>query len=412
MAISVYEDGGQNVLAYNQAAQLYGVSDTSQVYFVQPSQNGQYEVVFGDGVYGRKPKDGSTVVVNYRACSGELPNGASLFSPDGAIDGHANISVTTVSSAVGGATSETLESIKYNAPRSFQAQNRAVTASDYETLLLNQFSDIQAISVYGGEETDPPRFGKVFISVDVADADGAPELRKKAFLDYIQEKAPLTVQAEFINPAFIYVQVTSTITYNINNTTKNIADIETAVQSAISSFNSTNLQNFNVSLYYSTLCSSIDGADQSILSNDTELFLIKRVIPVTNTDYSFIVETHNALQSETGVKLTVDEPHFGHTLTSTTFTYQDTACILVDDTLGNVFIAARQASTIQVIRNIGTINYTTGKVTIVNLNISAYEGNYIKLMFRTLSKNITSTQNAILQIDPIDVFITAVGVKQ
>jgi len=412
MAISVYEDGGQNVLAYNQAAQLYGVSDTSQVYFVQPSQNGQYEVVFGDGVYGRKPKDGSTVVVNYRACSGELPNGASLFSPDGAIDGHANISVTTVSSAVGGATSETLESIKYNAPRSFQAQNRAVTASDYETLLLNQFSDIQAISVYGGEETDPPRFGKVFISVDVADADGAPELRKKAFLDYIQEKAPLTVQAEFINPAFIYVQVTSTITYNINNTTKNIADIETAVQSAISSFNSTNLQNFNVSLYYSTLCSSIDGADQSILSNDTELFLIKRVIPVTNIDYSFIVETHNALQSETGVKLTVDEPHFGHTLTSTTFTYQDTACILVDDTLGNVFIVARQASTIQVIRNVGTINYTTGKVTIVNLNISAYEGNYIKLMFRTLSKNITSTQNAILQIDPIDVFVTAVGVKQ
>ena len=412
MAISVYEDGGQNVLAYNQAAQLYGVSDTSQVYFVQPSQNGQYEVVFGDGVYGRKPKDGSTVVVNYRACSGELPNGASLFSPDGAIDGHANISVTVVSSAVGGTTSETVESIKYNAPRSFQAQNRAVTASDYETLLLNQFSDIQAISVYGGEETDPPRYGKVFVSVDVADADGAPELRKKAFLEYIQEKAPLTVQAEFIDPAFIYVQVSSTIAYNINNTTKNISDIETAVQSAISNFNTTTLQNFNVSLYYSALCSAIDGADQSILSNDTELFLIKRVVPVTNYDYGFVVETHNVLQTETGVKLTVSEPHYGHTLTSTPFTYQDTACILVDDTLGNVFIAARQASTIQVIRNVGTINYTTGKVTIVNLNISAYEGNYIKMMFRTLSKNITSTQNAILQIDPIDVSVTAVGVKQ
>lgn len=412
MAISVYEDGGQNVLAYNQAAQLYGVSDTSQVYFVQPSQNGQYEVVFGDGVYGRKPKDGSTVVVNYRACSGELPNGASLFSPDGSIDGHSNISVTTVSSAVGGATSETLESIKYNAPRSFQAQNRAVTSSDYETLLQNQFSDIQAISVYGGEETDPPRYGKVFISVDVADADGAPELRKKAFLEYIQEKAPLTVQAEFIDPAFIYVQVVSTITYNINNTTKNISDIETAVQSAISSFNLNNLQNFNVSLYYSALCSAIDGADQSILSNDTELFLIKRVMPRTNYDYSFVVETHNTLQTETGVKLTASEPHYGHTLTSTPFTYQDTTCILVDDTLGNVFIAARQASTIHVIRIVGTINYTTGKVTIVNFNISSYEGNYIELLFRTLSKNITSTQNAILLIDPIDVSVTAVGVKQ
>lgn len=411
--VTVYEDGGQTIQSYTLGTQLYSVTNTSKIYFIQPAQNQQYELIFGDNVFGRKPKDGSTVVVRYRATSGELPNGANIFSPDGPIDGHSNVSVTTVTSATGGALSESNESIRYNAPRAFQAQNRAVTASDYETLLKNQFSDIRAISVYGGEEATPPKYGRVYVSVDVADADGAPEIRKQAYLDYIKDKSPLTIQVEFVDPSFLYVGVDSTVYFNINDTNKTTTDIETISKAAVSTFNSVNLSNFKKTLYYSTLVTSIDDSDTSILSNDTELTLMKRITPLLNQNYAFSVTVDNELQQETGRKLSVAETHYGHTLTSSTFTYNGVRCLLVDDSLGNVYIAVEEASLIRVLRSVGTLNYNTGVLTIgTSFNISGYEGNYIELRFKTLSKNIESKTNTIIAIDPLDVTVRAVGVKQ
>jgi hypothetical protein len=411
--VTVYEDGGQTIQPYTLATQLYEVRDSSKVYFVQPAQNQQYELVFGDNVFGRKPKDGSTVVVRYRASSGELPNGARVFSADGPIDGHSNVSITTVTSAAGGAISETVESIRFNAPRAFQAQNRAVTASDYETILQNRFSDIQAISVYGGEEASPPRYGRVYISVDVAGADGAPETRKQEYLNYIKDKTPLTIQVEFVDPSFLYVAVDSTVYYNANETNKTTSDIETMVQGSISTFNAVNLSDFKKTLYYSTLVSNIDDSDISVIGNDTELTLIKRIIPTLNEGYAFTVSMDNALQQEQGRKLSVSETHFGHTFTSSSFIFDGVRCILVDDSIGNVFIAVEEADTIRVIRSVGSLNYNTGVLTVgKSFIISSYEGNYIELRFKTLSKNIQSKTNTIIAIDPLDVTVTAIGVKQ
>lgn len=411
--VVVYEDGGQTSLTYTSASQLYNLTNSSRVFFVQAAQNQQYELIFGDGVFGRRPKDGSTVVVRYRACSGELPNGARVFKEDGPIDGHANVVITTVTSASGGAIAETVESIRYNAPRSFQSQNRAVTASDYETLLLAQFSDISAISVYGGEDASPPQYGKVFVSVDVADADGAPELRKQAYLNYIKDKTPLSMQVVFVDPTFVYVEVNSTVYFNTNVTNKTTSDIETSAKAAISAFNQTNLSDFKTTLHYSSLVKAIDAADSSIVSNDTELTLIKRVTPRLNEGYPFSIVVNNKLQTETGKKLVASESHFGHTLTSSSFTYDGSRCILVDDSLGTVFIALQEAQTIRVLRSVGTINYEDGSVTIgESFNISGYEGNYIELRFKTDSKNIQSKTNTIIAIDSLDVIVSAVGVKE
>jgi len=411
--VTVYEDGGQTIQSYTLGSQLYDVTNTSKIYFVQPAQNQQYELIFGDNVFGRKPKDGSTIVVRYRATSGELPNGATTFSADGPIDGHTNVVVTTVTTATGGAVSETNESIRYNAPRAFQAQNRAVTASDYETLLKNQFSDIRAISVFGGEEASPPRYGRVYVSVDVADADGAPEIRKKAYLDYIKDKSPLTIQVEFIDPSFLYVEVNSTVYFNSNETSKKTSDIETIVKGAISTFNTINLSDFKKTLFYSTLVKAIDDSETSIIGNDTELTLIKRITPTLNTDYAFSVSVDNVLQTEMGKKLSASEAHYGHTLTSSSFTYDGVRCQLIDDSLGSVFIAVEEADTIRVIRRVGTLDYQTGVLTVESsFNVSSYEGNYIELKFKTASKNIESKTNTILAIDSLDVSVAAVGVKQ
>lgn len=409
--ITVYEDGGQTIDTYVRVDKITNVSSTSKIYFVQAAENQQYEIVFGDGVFGNKPKDGSSIVVKYRACSGELPNGASVFTSDSAIDGHNNISVSTVSAAGGGAVSETIESIRFNAPKSFQAQDRAITVSDYETLLTNKFSDIQAISVYGGEDADPPQFGKVFISVDVFNADGAPESRKTIFRDYIKQKTPLTIDPVFVDPQFMYVKVASNVLYNVNKTTKSSSDITTLVQAAVSNYSLNNLENFKVVMYYSGLVGAIAAADPSIVSNDTAAKIALRITPTTNTPYSAVIDTYNPLATYTTSLTSSIETHYGQTLTSSTFTYNNNACVLVDDSRGNVYIAANRVTYIEPLIQVGTINYTTGRIKITALNISSYQGNYIELLFTPASKNISSVKNVILAIDPIDVTVNVSGVK-
>jgi len=410
--VTLYEDNGATILPYTRADQLLGVNDTSKAFFLQGAENQQYEIVFGDNVFGRKPKDGSSVVVKYRVSSGELSNGCYEFASDGSIDGHPNVQITTITSSQGGSVAESIQDIKFNAPRLFQAQNRAVTESDYEVLLLNQFADIQAISAYGGETISPPQFGKVFISADVANADGAPESRKKAYYDYIIQKTPATIAVEFVDPQFLYTKVNTTVYYDVNNTVKSTADIETSTKAAISQYNNDSLGNFKKTLYFSKLVEMIDASDSSILSNDTSLSLVYRLYPQTNTDISYRLQVNNELQTETGLRLSADEKHYGHTLTSSVFTYLGSRCVLVDDTQGIVYIAAKQSDRIEVIKPIGTLSYVDGTLILVNFNVSSYEGNYIELIYKTKTKNILGSKNVILAIDPVDVEVVVQGVKQ
>jgi hypothetical protein len=412
LGVTIYEDGGQTITPYTKVDNIAGVTSTSPVFFVQGAENQQYEIIFGDDVFGKKPKDGSTAVIKYRTSSGELPNGASLFVADSAIDGHTSITVTTSASASGGAISESVDSIRYNAPRAFQAQDRAVTVSDYETLLTNRFSDIQAISVYGGEDADPPQFGKVYISVDVFNADGVSESRKSIFKNYIQDKTPITIGVLFVDPVFMYVHVTSNVSYDVNITNKTTSDITTLVQGAISTYSLNSLENFKKTLYHSMLTKQIDAADLSIIGNDTSIQIAIRVVPQTNSNYSFVVETYNELASEIGPRLDIAEVHYGHTLTSSYFTYNGVQCLLVDNTLGNVYIAAQQGSYITPLISVGTLNYTTGKLQIFNFNITGFDGNYLNLFFTPKSKNIQGFKNVILAIAPTDVTVNVTGVKK
>jgi hypothetical protein len=382
------------------------------VFFVQAAENSQYEVLFGDNVFGRRPKNGSYVVARYRATSGELPNGATRFVVDGPIDGHANVSVSVITAATGGSVAETVDSIRFNAPRSFQAQDRAVTSSDYETLLKSRFADIQTISVFGGEEADPPQFGKVFISVDVADADGAPETRKQAYLDYIRTKTPLTINVGFVDPDFMYVRVNSTVLYNVNNTMKTYLDIKSLIQAGISGYNLTSLSDFKSTLFISELSDAINNADTSIVSNDTKIKLVRRVVIPTNKATNIVTTFDNQLQTETGVKLKADEIHYGHTLTSSIFNVNGIPCLLVDDSLGNIYVGTQAAQAVSVVRPVGTIDYETGKVVISALTVDSYAGNYIELRATPRTQNVSSKKSTILLIDDYDVDVNVVGIKR
>ena len=411
VSVTVIEDGGSTTLAYTKTETLIGLTSLTRAYFVEAAENQQYEVRFGDNVFGRKPRDGSVIVVEYRTSSGELPNGASTFLNDGNIDTHANVSITTISSATGGAINETIESIRYNAPRNFQVQGRAVTATDYETILKANFGDIQSISAYGGEDLVPPQFGKVFISVDVQNADGTPANRIKTFGDFIKDKTPLTIDVVFVDPQFMYVRVISDIKYNVNATTKLSSDIRTSVLSKISAHNTTNLEGFKKTIFYTKLTKDIDSADDSIVSNDTEIRAIKVITPSTNIDQSFEVNFGFTFQSETGVVLNTAEYHYGHTIQSSPFTYQGFRSIIVDDTRGLLYVAKLTSGIVEIKKVIGLVDYTSGIVTIQNLNVSDFEGVGIKIYARSNTKDFSSTKNVILAIKDEDVTVTVTPVK-
>ena len=375
----------------------------SQVFFVQPAENETYEITFGDGVSGRKPKDNSIVSVEYRVSNGQLPNGCNTFRADTTIDGESAVTISTNSAAAGGSVSEDIESIKYNAPRHFTTQERAVTTEDYENLLKQNFSEINAVSAYGGEDLTPPQFGKVFVAVDLVDVDGLPEVKKDQYYRFLKPRSPVSIDPEFVDPGYTYIEVTSIVNYNLNTTKLSSEDIRTIVTSAIRQYALDNLNDFNRVFRYSKVTNAIDSAQGAIISNETSVKLIKIVTPTLGALETFDIDFQTELDTS------LAESVGGYTLQSTRFTYNGERATFQDDGNGTVNIVSATGS---VITNIGTIDYETGLVQISGLNISAYEGAGIKVKAVPLSKDVRVVNNIILNIAEDDIRLTIRGVSQ
>ena len=204
---------------------MFNVNSTSNVYFLQGASNGSYEIVFGNDTFGRKLTDGNIVEASYRVSSGGDPNGANSFTSAAAIQGYSTVGVTTNVRAAGGSEYQELNDIKFAAPRSLSVQERAVTPNDYKVLIENEFNDITDMIVYGGEEADPPRFGKVLMVAKSSQYDTLPSFRKQEIIDFINPKSPLTVEPEMLDPTFLRIKVDSKVTYNMNETTSLSGDI-------------------------------------------------------------------------------------------------------------------------------------------------------------------------------------------
>lgn len=405
IAVTVIEDVGATTLEYRRATSLFDLNSSSQVFFVQGAENNSYEIVFGDGVSGRAPKDNSVITVEYRISNGELPNGCNAFTPDSNIDGitYSNIRVQTASPAAGGSVSESIESIKYNAPRHFTTQERAVTTEDYENLLKLNFPEINTVTAFGGEDLDPPQFGRVFVAVDLKEVDGLPEVKKDQYYRFLKPRSPVSIDPVFVNPEYTYIGVTSTVNYNVNITRLTSDDIKTIVSSAILSYANANLNNFNRTLRYSKLVQSIDSSQQSIISNETAVRLIKVSKPLLGVPVTYDVNFNTALDS--GPSSVVG----GYTLQTTQFTYEGQKAIIRDNGLGVIEVIS--AATSQPISTVGTINYTNGLIQLSNITIDAYEGNGIKFYAVPKNKDVSTINNVILNIIEEDINITVVPIR-
>lgn len=403
LSVTIIEDQGSTTLPYKRSYSLFDIDETSKIFFVQGAEKESYEIFFGDGVSGRKPKDNSVVLIESRVCNGELPNGCDKFTIDGSIDGESNISVATVSAATGGTINETTESIKFNAPRHFATQERAITTQDYETLLKRNFPEINTVIAYGGEEVSPPEYGKVFVSVDLNELDGLPDIKKNEYYNFLKPRSPLSIEPVFVEPQYLYVDVDTLVKYNINITSLNPNDISTLVLSSILEYSQSELNKFAGTLRYSKFTNKIDLTNSSIVSNETSLRLTKYYRPIIGNKESVTINFETPL-----LKIPQNSIPDTNSFESSNFIISGQLCYLEDDGLGNIRIIRSG----QFASNIGIIDYESGKVEIKELQIDSFNGNYIKFYAKTRGKDITSSKNVILNINEGDVKISVVGVRE
>lgn len=372
-----------SITSYNLNTDISAANSISKIYFVQENEDNKYEVYFGDNVFGQKPKDGNIVIIDYRVVSGPAVNGANTFSGD--------FTVTTTTPAQGGAFNESIDSIKYNAPFKFQAQDRLVTANDYKNIILAENGDIQSISVWGGEENSPPIYGKVFVCVKPINGSVISSTRKSTLVSNLKTRNVVSIDTEFVDATYLYINPTITIRYNPRTTSLTASELNSKVQSALISYETNSLGNFGNKFYVSNLTEILRAADNSFISCDIPFTIERRFVPITNATTTYQLEFGNA----------VHHPHDGHlgAISSSGFTIGGETVFFEDDGFGVLksFILVT-GNKVTRNANFGTVDYETGLITIFNTLITDYVGSAISVFMRPKESNIFGLRNQLLLV--------------
>jgi len=396
---------------------LYGVGAEDKVFYIEPYYDDQYIIQFGQNVFGVDPEAGNVVRIEYRITAGERANGINNIAAQDTIDGYDTL-VTKQDLSRGGAERESTESIRFFAPKYLQIQNRTITETDYSVLLKNEFPEIQAVNVFGGEKLNPPLYGKVVVAVDLQNIDGLSDATRTRISDYLSDKTPIAIEPVIQTAKFMYARVVSRVFYDVNATRKSTGDIDTLVRDTISNYSYTNLEDFRKTLRYSKLVKMIDDSDESILSNDTDILGIIALQPnlrqATYYNFSFEneLEPDEYLSSTSTTTINKYSKRYEPAVYTSRFTYVDRAVYIQDDSLGNLDIVYEASDGIvPYVRKIGTVNYTTGEVKINSLTVTDFGGNAIKVYGKFVNKDIAPAKDRILSILPEDISITVTGTR-
>jgi hypothetical protein len=397
---------GQNQFFYT--PDIFGVTPTSKVFYLDPYFDDRYTIYFGRNIFGEQPNPDVDIKVQYRVCSGAEPNGANRF----ATSFRPSVTVTTVEAATGGAERESIDSIKFFAPKSIQIQDRAVTSSDYEVLLKQRFPEIQSVSVYGGDELDPPQFGRVAITVNLQGQGILSDTAKNEYVRYIAGKSPLTIEPIFIDPAFLYVETIVDVTYSKDTTTKSTQELESLIREAILSYNVSNLDDFGETLRSSRLAAIIDDIDDGILSNALCVNPIIEYAPVLNLTLNPKFKFETQLVKPYPYRATNGFVDFKPAILSTTFTFRGIRSKLQDDGSGNMQVVSASTVSTEILNpSIGTVDYTTGEVSLVNFAVESFSGNAIKIYAATSSPDVKAPKSRILTIRDEDIVVNFIESK-
>ncbi len=397
---------------YALSTDLADVSSTSAIYFLEGAEDEQYEVVFGDGVLGKALSTGNIVSLIYIVTNGSDSNGASSFALSGNVGGFTDVSLTVNTNSVNGADPESPASIRFNAPKQFATQNRAVTAKDYESKVKSIYSNAKSVQVWGGEDNETPVYGRVYISINPVAGATLTEATKSDIITQLKDFNVASITPVIEDPETTFIQPTVTIRYDAKSTTNTAESIKSLVQTAITNFNTDSLQEFDQVFRHSKFIETVNKADDSILSNITTLKLHKSFTATLTSSTTYTISFNNALYN----------PHSGHNsdmggiLSSSSFKVSgDTTndYFLNDDGQGNIRLYYVAGGVNVYINNTqGTIDYTTGKITLNSLHISEV-GNVdgatsttIRLTVVPNSVDVVPVRNQVIQIDETNTTVT------
>jgi hypothetical protein len=288
---------------YARVDSVLDVTDTSEVYFLQESRNGLYEIYFGDGVIGKKLVDGSLIQISYLVTNGTAANKANTFLATssvtdslGEIIPNGSIIVTSVAEAAGGSTREEIDSIKYSAITKYSSQNRLVTYNDYNSYILSNYPNIDSLSVWGGENEDPPVYGKVFVSMKPKENYYISEAEKQRIIDdIINPKSVISIQTLIKDPEYLYIKLNNNVRYNSKKTISTQETLKTLIKDTIVNYFNLNISKFNSTFALSKMQEEIDNLDSSIIGIDSTLRLEKKFKPLLLTNASYIVNFNSEL---------------------------------------------------------------------------------------------------------------------
>ena len=393
---------------YTEASNILEIGSNSEVYFIDAVEKGFYEVTFGDDILGKALSDGNIVTLEYVVCNEDEPNGASDFTLQTGIGGSTNATITTVINAQNGGPRESIDSIKFNAPKYYSSQNRAVTAEDYKVILPKLYQNVDSMQVWGGEDNDPPVYGKVFLAIKPKTGKTLTTSTKNAIKQtYLAGKTMVSITPEIVDAGYICIIPTINVYWNPNITSSSATEIATKVRDVVQTYANNDIKNFDSVFRYSQFVNRIDLADVGIVSNITTIRCERHFDAILNQESKYTLNFYNPIFTQ-GAGSPTNLSSTGFTIAGRTQTLY-----LDDDGEGNIrSFYLEEGSSTKVIVNAtqGAIDYATGKIIIDQLNITStvVDGNEVEIFVTLNSNDIVSVREILLMINPLTVVVNTI----
>ena len=410
--VRVFPEGGTFSEPYLLSDNILGVDGDSKVFFLDEIEDERYEVIMGDGVLGKKLENGAIIEVSYLTTAGPASNGVRTFvfsgileNPDGVSPSNFRTNITSTIASAGGEDIETIKNIKFNAPKIYGAQDRAVTAQDYEAIVRKIYPSTSDIIIFGGEEAVPPQYGKVFIVLKPKDASFLTSLTKQTIVDELKKYTVASVEPVIQNPSILFVELNSKIFYSGLSTDKTPSQIRDMVINSVQEYiDNCDIEKFNGKFRHSRMTSVIDDTDRSINSNLTEVTMRKDFYPSLNSSFYYEICFQNEF----------DKDCDGPTLSSTGFrvTEYPRFDVYREDRDGKIVLYRLDTATgeKEVLNNdIGDIDYVKGELKMYNLTIikGTYFDNRISVRVQPLRNDIQALREVYLDVDVASSSFTA-----
>jgi hypothetical protein len=393
---------------YTQFESLLNVDSSSRVFYLQENSNEYFEVYFGDGVTGKKPLNNNIVTLDYIFTNGEDSNGANLFSMVDNIGGYSNVTINTLAKSQGGTEKETNESIRFNAPLTFTSQNRAVTSDDYRAIIKKEFTNINSISTWGGEDNNPPDYGAVYISIKPLVNEILTQNEKTEIMNTILKgKSVVSITPVIVDPNFTYLELDVSFKYNPNLTDRSPVELTAVVRDTVSDYNFNELNKFDGVFRHSQLLKAIDNADPSIQNSNVRPYMFMNITPnklAAQQDNNFSLQftapffnsgsSTNFIISSTMWKYGGEEVFFGD--------------IPIDGSTDRQVIVYKVVNSVNVtvINDAGLIDVGTGTITLNNFVPDNDSVDVIRITVVPDSLDLAPKRDQLIAIDPLRVQIT------